>query len=309
MECLSEMSTNDATSSLKSMTGFARVSGSTATVDLDLEIKSVNSRYLEVSLKGSRSVSVYERDVKTMLQRLHRRGRIDVVVTRRSKAAASSAERESWEHMDASVAAYSSACKRYGVRGDTMAQFLGALVLREGASLEDSSAVDEQESKLLFDLVGQASQLLYGVREAEGRALFSEIAQRVSLIERIRRDISTVMSGAPERLRERLNERVRLVASDISIDAERLALEVALLADRVDVSEELSRLEIHLGQFRKTLQGHVDGVGRKLDFLTQEIGRELNTIGSKAQDAGVQGLVVDAKAELERIREQVQNIE
>jgi uncharacterized protein (TIGR00255 family) len=291
------------------MTGFARVAGSTASVDLDLEVKSVNSRYLEVNLKGPRCIAVLERDVKAVLQRLHRRGRIDVAVTRRAKAAAPSAERENWEQLDAAVAAYTSACKRYGVRGDTLAQFLGSIVLREGASTEDSNAVDEQESKLFMDLVAQASQLLYGAREGEGRALFSDVAQRVSLIERLRAEIATKMSSAPERLRERLSDRLKLIASDISVDPERLALEVALLADRVDVSEELSRLEIHLGQFRKTLQGHVDGVGRKLDFLTQEIGRELNTIGSKAQDAGVQGLVVDAKAELERIREQVQNIE
>lgn len=303
------MSSNDATSSLKSMTGFARVSGSTAAVDLDLEIKSVNSRYLEVNLKGPRSVSAYERDVKTTLQRLHRRGRIDVVVTRRAKAAAPATERENWEHLDASVAAYTSACKRYGVRGDTMGQFVASLILREGASVDDSSGIEEQETKLLMDLVSQGSQLLYAVRETEGRALFLDIAQRVALLERLRGDIATKMSGAPERLRERLTERLKGIAPDLAVDPERLALEVALLADRVDVSEEISRLEIHLGQFRKTLQGHVDGVGRKLDFLTQEIGRELNTIGSKAQDAGVQGLVVDAKAELERIREQVQNIE
>ena len=87
------------------------------------------------------------------------------------------------------------------------------------------------------------------------------------------------------------------------------SLEVALLADKVDVSEELSRLEAHLAHFTSTLNGHPDGVGRKLDFIVQEIGRELNTIGSKAQDALMQSLVVDAKAELERIREQVQNVE
>jgi uncharacterized protein (TIGR00255 family) len=100
-----------------------------------------------------------------------------------------------------------------------------------------------------------------------------------------------------------------MLAPDVVVDPERLATEVALMADRVDVSEEISRLEIHIQQFRKTLEGHPDGVGRKLDFLTQELGRELNTIGSKAQDAGVQGLVVEAKAEVERIREQIQNVE
>jgi uncharacterized protein (TIGR00255 family) len=303
------MSNNEATSTLKSMTGFARVAGSTAGVDIDLEVRSVNSRYLEINLKGPRCLTAQEREVKATLQRLHRRGRIDVAVTRRAKDSTPSIERESWSQLDASVAAYTAACKRYGARGDGLAQFLGSIVLREGAVSEESSAVSEEESQLFIALVTQASQVLYGVREVEGRGLFSDVAQRVSVLERLREEISTLIAGAPARLRERLTERLAALAPEVAADPERLALEVALLADRIDVSEELSRLGIHLTQFRKTLQGHVDGVGRKLDFLTQEIGRELNTVASKAQDARVQGLVVDAKAELERIREQVQNIE
>jgi uncharacterized protein (TIGR00255 family) len=114
---------------------------------------------------------------------------------------------------------------------------------------------------------------------------------------------------APARLRERLVERIRLIAPDVRADDQRFAAEVAFLSDRIDISEELSRAGIHLAAFREALKGEAEGVGRKLDFLTQEIGREFNTIGSKAQDAAVQGLVVEAKAELERIREQVQNIE
>jgi uncharacterized protein (TIGR00255 family) len=126
----------------------------------------------------------------------------------------------------------------------------------------------------------------------------------------LREAIAAEAASAPVKLKARLLERVGLLAPEVRLDPERLALEVALLADRVDVSEELSRLKIHLAQFRAILTGSPeDGVGRKLDFTTQEIGRELNTIGSKAQDAVAQGYVVEAKAELERIREQVQNIE
>jgi uncharacterized protein (TIGR00255 family) len=107
-----------------------------------------------------------------------------------------------------------------------------------------------------------------------------------------------------------MQERLSALAPEVVIQPERLAQEVALLADRIDISEELSRLDIHLSQSALLIRdGHADGVGRKLDFMTQEIGRELNTIASKAQDAYVQGIVVEAKAELERIREQVQNVE
>jgi uncharacterized protein (TIGR00255 family) len=102
---------------------------------------------------------------------------------------------------------------------------------------------------------------------------------------------------------------VSSLAPEIKLDEQRFAAEVAFLSERVDISEELARLIIHFGGFKDALKGDSDGVGRKLDFLTQELGREFNTIGSKAQDAEIQGLVVEAKAELERIREQVQNIE
>jgi uncharacterized protein (TIGR00255 family) len=158
--------------------------------------------------------------------------------------------------------------------------------------------------------MSQASSALFDARRAEGIGLVSDIEPRLVTISTLRQSISQQMSGAPTRLKERLLERVSALAPEVKVDPERLALEVALLADRVDVSEELSRLDIHVTQFSSILkQGHKDGVGRTLDFITQEIGRELNTIGSKAQDAVVQGLVVQAKTELERIREQVQNVE
>lgn len=303
------MTSGDRSSSTRSMTGFARVVGSAGDVDIEVEARSVNSRFLEVNLKGPRWVMGVEREARAIFQKLHRRGRVDVVVARRVLRGERTRAAINTDELDGLVSAYSDACKRYGVRGDSLGAFIGSVVLREAFSAEESEALSEQETKVLVGLLEKASISLAVTRETEGLALVGDISLRVSRLEQIRRDIGERMEGASQRVRDRLMERISLITPEVRVDPERLALEVALIAERSDVSEELSRLEIHIQQFLKTSSGHPDGVGRKLDFLTQEIGRELNTIGSKVQDALVQGLVVDGKAELERVREQVQNIE
>ncbi len=303
------MSNTHHVSSLRSMTGFGRSSVTVEGVDIDVEIRSVNSRFLEVVVKAPRSFSSVEREVKGVLQRLHRRGRFEVLLSRRDRAVQGEVE-PAWEELDRAVARYTAACKRYGARGDTLTTFLANVAMRQDMmSSADDQVLDEQELSSTIEAVHEASRQLARAREVEGRGLFEDISSRVGTLRRIRDQIGQAMSGAAARLRDRMRERLKLLTDEVKVDPVRLAEEVALLADRVDVAEELSRLEIHLGEFSKTLHGHADGVGRKLDFLTQEIGRELNTIGSKAQDATVQGFVVDAKTELERIREQVQNVE
>lgn len=295
--------------SVKSMTGFARVSFGAETLEIDIEVKSVNQRYLEIIFKAPRRYSAIERDVKAIFQQQHRRGRIEISVTRRSKDVANGSGFEFSLAFDSAVKRYSAACKRYGAHGDNLADFIGELVLRDGMAGEDSDLLSQDETFNLLRIISEASEALVVMRETEGLGLVSDILQRLSTIESLRSEIGVIMEGAPTRLKERMEERLKVVASDLRLDPERLALEVALLAERVDVSEELARLDIHLAQFRATLKGHLDGIGRKLDFMTQEIGRELNTVASKAQDARVQGFVVDAKVALERIREQVQNVE
>ncbi len=295
--------------SVKSMTGFARVSFGAETLEIDIEVKSVNQRYLEIIFKAPRRYSAIERDVKAIFQQQHRRGRIEISVTRRSKDIGNGSGIEFSLAFDSAVKRYSAACKRYGAHGDNLADFIGELVLRDGMAGEDRDLLSQDETFNLLRIISEASEALVVMRETEGLGLVSDIVQRLSTIESLRSEIGVIMEGAPTRIKERMEERLKVVASDLRLDPERLALEVALLAERVDVSEELARLDIHLAQFRATLKGHLDGIGRKLDFMTQEIGRELNTVASKAQDARVQGFVVDAKVALERIREQVQNVE
>jgi uncharacterized protein (TIGR00255 family) len=298
------------------MTGFARVASSYTDVDLGVEIRSVNHRFFEVAVRGPRSIVELERDFRTTLQREHRRGRFEVLVSRRVRATsprAASAQDElsaQSDKFDGAVASYAAACKRYGLGAEGLPHFISELVLRDVTSLGDVNEISESELKVIKDLVAECSRLLCEDREVEGAGLVKDIEPRVAAITVMRESISERVAGNSNRFRDRVSERLAGLEPEVRIDPERLALEVALLADRVDVSEELSRLGIHLVQFTQLLQqGSGEGIGRKLDFTVQEIGRELNTIGSKAQDAQVQGIVVEAKTELERIREQVQNIE
>jgi uncharacterized protein (TIGR00255 family) len=152
------------------------------------------------------------------------------------------------------------------------------------------------------------------MRVAEGQALVRELAARFDELARLRTAIAELAAGVPEQMQRRLAERVRRLVRDeaadksAAIDPQRLAQEVAMLADRADVTEELVRLESHLGQAR-ALIAQSQAAGRRLDFLAQEIGRELNTIGSKSTLGDITALVVDAKAALEKAREQIQNVE
>jgi uncharacterized protein (TIGR00255 family) len=290
------------------MTGFSRVCFGGHGVELDVEVRSVNHRFLDVVVKGPRCYTSFERDIKAIFQRLHRRGRIEVSITRRVMS--ESAEGEGIpDSMDRYIKLYGAACRRYGVSTESLGAFIGQLILREGVLVDDVAGVPEDEVAVLLRVVDEASEALSVMRESEGSALHTDLSRRLDILETKVSSIEASSGVAPSRLRERLTERIRLIAPDVQVDEQRFAAEVAFLSDRIDISEEIARARIHLCAFREALKGDSEGVGRKLDFLSQEIGREFNTIGSKAQDAAVQGIVVDAKAELERIREQVQNIE
>ena len=290
------------------MTGFSRVSFGGHGIELDVEVRSVNHRFLDVVVKGPRSYVSFERDIKAIFQRLHRRGRIEVSITRR-------AQREGAElevlpaSLDRYVKLYGAACKRYGISTDSLGAFIGQVLLREGHLHDEEALVPEDEVAVLLRVVDEASEALSVMRESEGAALSADLSNRLEILQGQVSAIHDLSSVAPARLRERLMDRIQLIAADVRIDEQRFATEVAFLSDRIDISEEISRARIHLTTLKDALTGGMEGVGRKLDFLTQEIGREFNTIGSKAQDAAVQGIVVEAKAELERVREQVQNIE
>lgn len=291
---------------IRSMTGFGRAQAPWQDGSVTVEIRSVNHRFLEVACRLPRLLTHLEETFKKAVQQQCVRGRVDMTVTLqggKGKAAT--------VFLDQALA------KQYHQSLRTLKQSLKlsgsidlALVsgLRDVLSVSDQPAEDPKLAKMVQKLAMQAIQTLAEMRKKEGIALAKDMQDR---IQTIREHRSAVAERSPELVREafeRMKLRVATLLGTEPPDLPRLNQELAIYADRGDITEEIVRLDSHMVQFEQTLK-RAESVGKTLDFLLQEMGREINTIGSKANDAVIAGHVVQMKAELERIREQVQNVE
>lgn len=301
-------------STIRSMTGFGRSVKENGVVSIEVEVKSFNHRFLDISIKLPREYSRFEHELRDLISSALPRGRVEVFISRkilqRSKEGVKF-DREMFKHLFEVY--FEQARKEAGLQN-----LADEIVFREHAMFEvlrrsdvlgiEEGTIDENfERDCLLATIREALASLCEMRAREGVKLCSDIGERLQTLCAIRERIESSSSNTQQAIRERMLSRLSRVSPDIKIDETRLAQEVALLCDRVDFTEELVRLGSHLCHF-KSAMNDLQG-GRKLDFLTQEIGREFNTIGSKAQDALVQTLVIDAKQELEKIREQIQNLE
>ena len=273
---------------------------------MTVEIRSVNHRFLEVSCRLPRPLSHLEDAFKKSIQQRCTRGRIDITVTvLAGKGRAGSV------NLDQPLA------KQYHQALRTLKKTLKlsgpidlALVagLRDVLSVSDQPTEDPKLAKLAQQLMVQALSDLEGMRAREGKALAEDMGARIQTIRGHRTRIAARTPLLAQEMFDKMKGRVaKLLGSEIP-DPPRLYQELAVYADRGDITEEIVRLDSHMIQFEQTLD-RADSIGKTLDFLLQEIGREVNTIGSKANDAEIAGYVVQMKAELERIREQVQNVE
>jgi len=290
----------------RSMTGFGK-----ATTELDgqavtVELCAVNHRYLDASLRTPSAWSALEPDIKQELRKHLARGKINVTLSRKRSTGTGPNVR-----LDPEVAL------QYVEASREMAQMLGsyetlsvnALSQLEGVFIQEEPEEDLEALRAgLLTTVTRALEQLNAMREAEGAALASDIRMRIDLI---RKALAAVEGRLPElnaHYEERLRARIDELAADMSITEERIGIEVALLAEKADVTEEVVRLKTHLEHMAELLESS-EPVGRRLDFLSQEIQREVNTLGVKTRDSDVAKDVLEMKAELEKIREQVQNIE
>jgi len=294
---------------IQSMTGFGRARRDAGGIGLDVEIRSVNHRHLDVRAKLPRLLADREPAIKKRLQAVLSRGKVDVVVSLALADGATSLEID--ETLAAQyVAASRALCDRHAL-GDAL-DVSSLLALPGVARLVETEIEAETIEVPLDEALGEAIGGLVAMRAAEGESLRDEIAQRLDRVEALARGFegraAEVLSVAKQRLQKRTEQIRREVGL---VDDARLHQEIVIAADRLDITEELVRLASHVGQFRDTMTEAGPGrpVGRRLDFLLQELGREANTIGSKANDAPLAQDVVELKTELERIREQVQNVE
>lgn len=295
---------------LRSMTGFGRASFSVDDLSFEIEIRSVNHRHLDLRVKMPRLLSNYDNPVRTRVQSAMARGKVDMTVAL-SRETQTDSQLEIDDHV---VDQYVSAARRISQRHeiDGSLDLMSLLSMPGVARIVDSTLDETKVEGALLAATEEAVAALIEMRRAEGDHLAAEFSQRlarvIELVESLESRSGLVKDATRQRLRKRADQ---LELETGLIDQARLHQEIVIAADRLDIAEELTRLRSHVEQFYSVLgkASATHPVGRRLDFLLQELGREANTVGSKANDADLAHDVVELKTELERIREQVQNVE
>ena len=289
-----------------SMTGYGKGEYKEGGIELTVEIKTVNNRYLDVSVKSPKSFNAYEEAVRSLVRGSLSRGHADVFVgfnDRREQAGRLTVDENA-------ARAYVQAAQRLKELFPGIADDLTLTALLRGADVirtEEDAADDEQVFAALTAALSAALEKLNAMRAREGEKLAADMLARMDTIETLVGEIAARAPCVAENYRAKLFERMREVLADAPVDEARLLSEAAVFADKCNIDEELTRLRSHISQFRAVCRE--ERVGRKLDFLVQEFNREANTVCSKSNDLAVTNAALALKNEIEKIREQVQNIE
>lgn len=289
-----------------SMTGFGRANLFVDGREMTVELKSVNHRYLDLSFRMPRHISFLEDDIRRLLSERLTRGHVDVYLTyvnRRSDARKVDFDASL---LEAYLAAASECAEKYGLRNDLT--ITSAMRLPDVITVSEADEDVEAVRSLLKDALNNACDELIKMRSVEGDRLCADLLVRLDTVLAIREKIIVRAPLVVEEYRVKLTDRINTVLSSADVDPNRLAAEVAIFADKANIDEELVRLLSHVAA-AKELMNNGSAAGRKLDFIVQEMNREFNTIGSKANDKEITALVIEGKAEIEKIREQVQNLE
>jgi uncharacterized protein (TIGR00255 family) len=290
---------------MRSMTGYGRGRAASDECKIVVELQALNKRQTEIVLSLPETFSSLETDIRTAIDRKIHRGRINVNVSAQF-IRCEVAPNLNRQLAKAYLETFTAVQKELGLAGeisiDTLLRAPGVLDVPEQRQLKATTR------QAVFTALEAALQQLIAMRVKEGAHLFRDLTRRTKTLRANLEKVRKLQPRATERMRNSLRDRVKTHGVDIPVDDDRLAKEVAFFAERSDFSEEVSRLESHITQFLGTAESE-DAIGRTLEFLCQEIGRELNTLSAKANDAEISQLVVHSKAELEKVREQVSNVE
>jgi uncharacterized protein (TIGR00255 family) len=290
---------------IRSMTGFGAAEGAVGGARVTVELRTVNHRFFNPSLKLPSAFSRWETEVREALRKRVARGHVTVTARIESDVTAGAVvDEEKFAHYAQTLRTLRD---RYSLGGEVDV----AIVLRMPDVIRSSSEESvEGTVEELVAIVDSAATDLTAMRDAEGGRLAAVLRDRMAAIDEA---VARIAARAPERViaqRDRLRENVKVLADGVAVDEQRLAQEIAILADRLDVGEEIDRFRAHIAAFSEALASTGgEAVGKRLGFLLQEMLREANTTGSKANDAAIQRDVLQVKEELERIREQVENLE
>ncbi len=291
---------------IKSMTGYGKSSNSINLRNYEIQIKSVNHRYLDISIKIPRELSYLEEDIKKEISSKTKRGKIDVFIT---------FEYNSLEGKDIKINSelariYIKELKNLAEQENILSDIQVNDIARypDVLKIQKNDNDDEIIKSEVIEIVKNATDGLVEMRKIEGIKISEDLLKRLDIIKQKVDEISGFSTGLIQEYVVKLEERIKQVLKNQEIDERRLAEEVVIYADKCSIEEEVTRLNSHILQF-KTLLNSNEAIGKKLDFLTQEMNRETNTIGSKANNLDITKRVIDIKTEIENIREQVQNIE
>ena len=291
---------------VKSMTGYGRAVETVNGREFTVELRSVNNRYLDCTVKLPRSLSFAEEAVKQAVKNTISRGKVDVYISVHSETAADVQVTLNAAMVEGYLAAMKQMVDTYGVRDDISVSLLSRM--NEVFTVEKPQVDEEQLLADLMSVVDKALKSYDAMRAVEGKALENDLRSRGNTILELVAQVEAGNSQTVIDYRTRLYNKLKEVLVNTAIDESRILTEAAIFADKVCVDEETVRLRSHLEQMNAMLTAG-GALGRKLDFLLQEMNRESNTIGSKCTDVKLARIVVDIKAELEKIREQTQNIE
>lgn len=291
---------------IKSMTGFGRGIFQSESLNVTVEIKSVNHRYFEFSARMPRAYQFLEEKLKTHCQKSISRGKVELSVFVEELTENSTEVVLNRTYADAFMKALNVLSKEYKIKNDVKVSTLASNP--EMFKLRKNALPDEIVEEAVTNALDEAITAFISMRETEGERLKADIISRANLI---LEKVALVEERSPETVktyRERLEAKVRDLLENAQVDEQRLITETAIFADKIAVDEETVRLRSHIKQLESLFESK-DPIGKKLDFIVQEMNRETNTIGSKAQDVEIAHIVVDIKSEIEKIREQIQNVE
>lgn len=290
---------------IKSMTGYGRAKLSKDDREYQIEIKSVNHRYLYISVRIPKQLSYLEETIKKEIAKKVKRGKIDVFVTFENN----SLEGKEIKINTELAKAYIDELKKLAEKENILSDIQVTEISKYPDVLNiQSSQDDEKITEEVLETITIATDNLVQMRETEGNKISEDLLKRLNIINKKVEEIAKLSTGLIEEYVVKLEERINEILKNQEIDKTRLAQEVVIYADKCSIEEEVTRLNSHISQFKNLLNSN-EAIGKKLDFIIQEMNRETNTIGSKANNLEITNGVIDIKTEIENIREQVQNIE
>lgn len=290
---------------IKSMTGYGKETKNEQERKYQIEIKSINHRYLDISVKMPRALSYLEEIIKQKISKKVKRGKIDVFITFENNSLEGREIKINTELATAYIKELKKLAETEGISSDIQVNDIA----KYPDVLNIQNAQDDEKIKIeILEVLDGATTNLVRMREIEGERLAKDILERLDKIKMQVKEISEFSTGLIGEYIVKLEERLKQLLKEQEIDKSRLAQEVVIYADKCSVEEEVTRLNSHISQFENLLNSN-EAIGKKLDFIIQEMNRETNTTGSKANNLEITNRVIEIKTEIENIREQVQNIE